>query len=249
MAGSRHAMFFDVSETVQQRLRGGRNSQVGTPHERGGRVAARVSGSRTAAVFCLLSDPLDTEYSGFCPRRLRPAVNESSSGDLGRLRVWLRVGRGCPRLGRAGAPDPRGPSSTVARCHPAATSNAARSHGRCHDADGRSARTAQHRGALSCRARHQPPELAAHGFLAPGQARGCGSVCQPLAGRCASGWPRRGENPGPAGADAVVAQGADAAVAPVPLRTQGHCDPCEMGIAPSPDTVMVPAPTGHRLAV
>ncbi|MEV5786724.1 RRQRL motif-containing zinc-binding protein [Streptomyces sp. NPDC052287] len=34
----------------------------------------------------------------------------------------------------------------------------------------------------------------------------------------------------------------------LPLRTQGHCDPCEMGIQPSPDTVMAPAPAAHRLA-
>lgn len=34
----------------------------------------------------------------------------------------------------------------------------------------------------------------------------------------------------------------------LPLRTQGHCDPCELGIAPSPDTVMIPGPAAHRLA-
>ncbi|MFC4506135.1 MULTISPECIES: RRQRL motif-containing zinc-binding protein [Streptomyces] len=34
----------------------------------------------------------------------------------------------------------------------------------------------------------------------------------------------------------------------LPLRSQGRCDPCEMGIEPSPDTVMIPAPDTHRLA-
>ncbi|MEV7076644.1 RRQRL motif-containing zinc-binding protein [Streptomyces sp. NPDC093990] len=34
----------------------------------------------------------------------------------------------------------------------------------------------------------------------------------------------------------------------LPLRTQGHCDPCELGIEPSPDTVMIPGPAAHRLA-
>ena len=35
----------------------------------------------------------------------------------------------------------------------------------------------------------------------------------------------------------------------LPLRTQGRCDPCQMGIKPSPDTVMsYPAPTSHGLA-
>lgn len=34
----------------------------------------------------------------------------------------------------------------------------------------------------------------------------------------------------------------------LPLRTLGHCVACEMGIAPSPDTVMIPSPRTHHLA-
>ncbi|MFJ9380366.1 RRQRL motif-containing zinc-binding protein [Streptomyces sp. NPDC101455] len=33
----------------------------------------------------------------------------------------------------------------------------------------------------------------------------------------------------------------------LPLRTLGRCDPCELGIEPSPDTVMCPAPGTHLL--
>ncbi|MFF8975085.1 hypothetical protein [Streptomyces sp. NPDC014995] len=37
--------------------------------------------------------------------------------------------------------------------------------------------------------------------------------------------------------------------APVPLRTQGVCDPCDKGYEPSPDTYMTfTAPVVHRLA-
>lgn len=34
----------------------------------------------------------------------------------------------------------------------------------------------------------------------------------------------------------------------LPLRTHGRCVACQMGVAPSPDTVMIPAPAAHQLA-
>lgn len=34
----------------------------------------------------------------------------------------------------------------------------------------------------------------------------------------------------------------------LPLRTLGRCVACDMGIAPSPDTVMIPSPRTHQLA-
>lgn len=34
----------------------------------------------------------------------------------------------------------------------------------------------------------------------------------------------------------------------LPLRTLGRCDPCALGIEPSPDTVMIPGLAAHRLA-